>query len=1255
MFEITGDDVQRLNDADLRTLVTRLATAELAAQKLPISCVTAGGHQDAPDGGVDVRVASNTNFTNADFVPRRSTGFQVKKPNMSATAIRAEMRPKGRLREVISALANEGGSYIIVSAQGSTADKPLQERKSAMRRALGRLKTASQLHTDFYDRDRIAAWVNQYPGVAAWVRERAGRQTSGWRAIGNWTDSRVGLETEYLSDAKTCLIDERSSDREELALEAGIKRIRDSLRKPGSTVRLIGLSGLGKTRLVQALFETEVGGDALDAGVAIYTDYSETPDPTARDMARHLAETAQRAVLVVDNCNPTVHSELARICSTAGSNVSLITVEYDVKDDEPERTEVFRLEAASKELLAKWLKLTFPHIQQPDRERVADFSDGNFRVARALAETLSKGETLGHLKDRELFSRIFQQRNQPSESLLLDAEDLALLYSFDGDETSEDGELAVIARIRSLTARELFTATTELKRRGVIQSRGRWRAILPQAIANRLASYALERISPRELDRFASALPPRMLKSLTRRLGYLHDVPEAEALVARWLMPDGPLGNLVARGDVGLEMLTNLAPVAPEAALARIELELDGPNGTDILSSANTDRWRWINLIKALAYDAHLFEDAATALSRFVASEAADNKSNSARDAFGELFHLYLSGTNALPGQRRDFIRRLSDSGNYGELRAASVALDALLQAGHFSATHAFDFGARPRDWGWWPRINGDLCDWFNEAITLAVQLADRLPDARSALAGSLRELWPLQPCHDAIQMAALAFAEKEPWIEGWLALRVAFQFDHGNMSDASRQRLVELIDKLKPTDLLNRARAFVLNTRGSWDITDGEDETASSSPWERADRLAVEAGKMLASDSSVRTQFVAEVLVAENAPRAFQFGQGLAIGAASIRPMWQELVETFQAANDRLRSATLLGGFFGEAHRRHANFAEPILDGTIENPHLANILPYLQAQVGIDECGVSRLRRAIDRRAVNASSFSSLASGAVRPVPADALQALLVDISNLEDGVDVAIDILQMKFYCSKQDGHNYDQSLIECGRNLLQRVDFNRKTTLRDHGLRTIARVCLVGAEAEPVARTVCERVRASLEEYRVHLHDVTSLLDGLFKIQPFVALDAFLLPDPPEKNSRIFDPDGTGSPIEKIDASILTEWADRDPGRRYTVLGRCLPIIDRNPGGGDAALSPKFMQLLDRAPDKPEFLGDFWQRIHPRGWSGSLADVLVGRRQLLKSLESHSDADVRQWFVDMQWEFERWIARERERERGQEESFE
>ena len=78
----------------------------------------------------------------------------------------------------------------------------------------------------------------------------------------------------------------------------------------------------------------------------------------------------------------------------ANSNcfLSAITVEYDINDDELQNTDIFQLEAASSDLIEKMLESRYPVIAPPSRHVIAQFSEGNSRVAFALAENQMEKE-----------------------------------------------------------------------------------------------------------------------------------------------------------------------------------------------------------------------------------------------------------------------------------------------------------------------------------------------------------------------------------------------------------------------------------------------------------------------------------------------------------------------------------------------------------------------------------------------------------------------------------------------------------------------------------------------------------------------------------------------------------------------------------------------------------------------------------------------------------------------------------------------
>ena len=748
-----------------------------------------------------------------------------------------------------------------------------------------------------------------------------------------------------------------------------------------------------------------------------------------------------------------------------------------------------------------------------------------------------------------------------------------------------------------------------------------------------------------------------MLKSISRRIGYLHDSKAAQLVVARWLRCDGPLGELIAKGTDGVHIIVNVAPVAPETVLAKLERELSGPDQNRIFAAASSDEWS--RLIKNLGYDPALFDRALMLLTRFFAVEKDTQNHSYGFNAFKESFHLSLSGTQAMPAQRRELIKRLAASGDEKLRGCAAIAMRALLESGYFTCMGSgSDFGARSRDWGWRPKTNLEVSEWYEEAIALVVRLLPEA-EARALLASSLRGLWRYPGSRTAIERAAAAFIQTRPWIEGWIAGRATLRYNSAKMPEASRVQLEQLVERLKPVDLLNQARAVVFNRMpgvGGWDFADGEDENGEAiEPWKKADRMAQEVGRALANDAACRAEFLKELLAKPQSLRAFQCGRGLAEGAGDLGALWNELSAFYSAADSHVRNASVLGGFIYEAYRRAQDFTSHALEEAIYHADLRANLPYLQAHARLDIDGIERLRRAIAAGALVARDFYSIADGSVKNSPSEALADLLEDIATLAAGVEVALEILSMYFFSQARNGESVQSAkLVSVGRNLLIRADFK---SLRDHSTHTVIDICLAGSDGKNAAEKVCAAFRIALESYRVSSHDHQDTLKSLFETQPFVALDAFLLPTPtPELGLGIEFEEQL--PIEKIEPKILHEWALRDPDTRYPLIGKCLRLfiaMKDEENDEKEQLSALFVEMLVQAPDKFAFWGDLWHRLHPQSWSGTLADILITRKAQIMMLVTHPDTQVRDLIVATLPELDRWIERERGREHKSEESFE
>lgn len=1264
MFDITPDDISQLNDIDLRELVGRLCEAELASRGLSPASVTWGGNQTAPDGGLDVRVALPPSVSIEGFIPRCLTGFQVKKPDMPKGEIIDEMRPAGAIRPVIQELADEAGAYVIVSSTGSTADSALRNRRGALREALVGVANADQLQTDFYDRTRLATWARLHPGLITWVRERVGRVLVGWRPYGPWSGAAEGVDVEYLLDDKLRLHLGMNRDAAAQSVAHAIDEFRDILAQPSKIVRLVGLSGVGKTRLVQALFDARIGSRPLPPSLAVYTNLSDNPDPQPIGLASDLIANRMRAVLIVDNCPPELHRGLSELCGGQTSTVSVLTVEYDVRDDQPEGTQVVTLDTSSTELIVKLVRRRFSDLTQVDANTIAEASGGNSRIAIALAETVERSETIAGLSNEELFQRLFRQRHGPDNALLLAAQACSLVYSFQGE--ALDGEEAELPRLAALVGQnptETYRHVGELLRRDLVQQRRDWRAVLPHAIANRLAARALDETPYELIDRqLITGGTERLARSFSRRLSFLHDHPKGIAIVQRWLAPEGLLGDLTALNDLGQAMLENVAPVLPEAVLAALERA-----GNSHPDQAMTVLQRHISLLRSLAYDALLFERSAQVLARVATHNTDEWEAKRASDTFVSLFTPYLSGTHATIEQRLGVIEGMLRSGEAKVRVLGLAALDKVL-ATHVSSGDDFEFGARSRDFGYQPRSDADVAQWYGTALALIERLALTegilIPELRDLVARNFRGLWTLAHMHGALESLSNSFSADGFWREGWAACRQTTRFDRERLTPEAASRLSALEADLRPSNLHERVRAIVLSNNRSTgiDLEDIEVDGDVASGIERLERIARELGTAVATDDAVFTKLLPELLRGGN--RVVAFGRGLAVATSDLRATWARLVDGLEQIAPEQRNVQVLRGFLVELWEQDKDLAQTLLDSTLDQPAMRELLPELHTAVELDERGVERLKRVLSAGHVPVWMYRNLAYGRTTDhLAGGVLKDLLLLIADQPDGFDVALEILFMHLSSVRSAQRESEPELIEAGRELLQRITFRKDSQHRDHKLEGVVKACLTGPDAGPIAAEVVTRLRESVAAHETYSFHNDDLLKALLEVQPVAVLNALFAGD--EKDQRVgvsvFEQmgDHRGNPVDAISCEALIAWCEGDRERRYPLAASIITFARRPDASGPQVWSEQAKALLAGAPDPRTVLAVLIKQFRPMSWGGSRAALMESNALLLDSLESHVPAGLMPFVTEAKAKLAQEVARERqwetEHDRARDERFE
>ena len=329
---------------------------------------------------------------------------------------------------------------------------------------------------EFRDAEQIAAWTNCRPSVATWLKEQIPRGSLGpFRSWGELVERVEHAGSRWIED-------ERLPDFRE--------RLRDSAMEPRSVLRIVGPSGIGKSRLtLEALRPTadEEATGRLLSDLVLYTDLSEYSAEMLNGVVQRLADGGQRAIVVADRCPMESHRILTGMVSRSGSRLSLITIDEEVPTGTLDSS-TFRVADAPPSVTEAIVDRDLPDVPSTDRRRLAHFSRGFPKIAVLVTQVWADSRPVAYAMDDDLVDAFVLGRGLEERNRLLPA--AALLAAFgvvyvEGRDAAHLGEIA--ARGCGMTAEDLHAAFVKLIDRGVAQRRGRAVVLQPRPIAMRLA------------------------------------------------------------------------------------------------------------------------------------------------------------------------------------------------------------------------------------------------------------------------------------------------------------------------------------------------------------------------------------------------------------------------------------------------------------------------------------------------------------------------------------------------------------------------------------------------------------------------------------------------------------------------------------------------------------------------------------------------------------------------------------------------
>lgn len=1249
-FAVSKLHVRQLDDLALRSLLERLLEAEATSLGIPMAAIDVGGNQNSPDGGVDAAIIWQDGPEPGGWLPSRTIYYQCKAQNVRPAAVEREMRLGGAPRPIFSSLAQVAGAYVIFSTD-DVGTNGRSARLARMRAAVADVSGCDRIHLEFLGADRIARWVNQHPGVAMWLLAAAGRPLGGWRPWGDWSSPGSSTLLYVIDETARAEVGGRQSD-----VRTAIEAMRNKLATPGSIVRLVGLSGMGKTRLAEALFEEHVDdGKALPAAMAIYGDTGLDLGISAALLAEQLVMSGIEAVLVADNCGARTHGQLAEIVRRQGSRTSLLTIDYDIGDDQPTDALVVKLNPNSEGVVLSLIEQRFPKLSESDRLHLARFSGGNARIALKVAERSGDGADLSKLSDAELLDRLFQTGRQSADTAVRRVADAsALVYAFQtaADDLQRDAEHPALARLAGVNPESFLLHVGTLLDWGIIQQRGIQRAVMPPPLANRLARPMIRRSDPSAL--LESLVPhPRLLASFARRLGQLHDEPKAVELAQQLLGSQGWLGQPATFDDDQQRAFCNLAPAAPEAALAAIERTLRGD-----ADGLTHDRQRYAELLAHIAYEDALFARAMSAMLPLALADKAGSQTSNVQELFLERFWPVLSRTMATVDTRIAFIDRLLDDDRESVRALAVEALDHMLDVWHLSSSFMPEFGARARSREWRP-INQDFIKWMEAAFDRIEHLANadgpHSERARGIVLEHLRSHIEIGN-GDRVITAIRRIRPNAYWDEGWRAATDAMHFTRNSASEW-RNSLSQLEHDLRPKTLQACFEAAVLGEPWRHWHPSGRDAASVR----EVSTFARGIGRRIVRSCNDPTPFIELASQVGGINSIREFGIGLADATNDIDNLWDRAYSAYLKLEADRRDAGLLIGIVLGSERGRREWAEAKLDAIANDVILSPYLVFFHDGRALGSTDIDRFIAALDAGTTTADRLGMLMSGgATKPVPAPDLARLLKRLAIEPEGAPRALQILFMRLLNEPET----PSELAEVARALLtDPACYTTERTRADHELAGLARRMFRLADDVSLAIAICKVIRiAHRTRKRLRpLDDFRELGNVVAEHHLRVVLDEIVSCDDGDELVEAFlgghvmnDIDGTGK-VRALDEKVIADWVTEDPQPRALRLAEFIGYTA--PKGEEDALSWSSLArlLITLAPEPVYVLKAFEQRFFTGVSSGPFSLRFVRRRPLVQAMLTHEDRRIRNWAREAGERLERQISYWDDRDRGRDSVFE
>ena len=1030
-----------------------------------------------------------------------------------------------------------------------------------------------------------------------------------------------------------------------------LNSLQDALKKKNSLVRITGLSGLGKTRLITEYIDIDNSLKEEDVIVFNAISHESEVKRTIKDAIKDKA----CGLVVIEHCSLALHDYLVVELSHHSSNLRIITVNF--YDENVTNSPYIHLAKLDDTSVTKLIKPVLPQFDEEQLRRIVSFVEGFPLLAILIAERFrDQGVLSAELTERGFAEKLINADGKLSNEHkhILQVCSLFDVFGIEDNAIEQADYIIELANSNRASFGQVMKQFTERK---IINRVGCFARIVPKPLATHLASTWWDNNIQDELENLINTLPDSLFDSFCTQIKYLDSSPKVREFVNKIYGANSPFGQAeLLLSTKGSNLFRALVEVNPEATSLLLYRTFKSISDEQIKEITGGVRRNLVWALEMLVFHDVLFEKSSWCLFKLAQFEN-ESYGNNATGQFSQLFRWQLSGTQANFEQRLTILNRIVklniESADLVVIEAIKVVMDS--HGG--SRTLGAEFqGTKAELEEWRPKVWQEIFDYWEALLDIYLSLVKKthLADAvKEAFGHEIRGLVKYVPLSilDGFIKGVVASSGKY-WPAAAQSITHTLHFDLKSLKDEQLTAIREWESLLSPDadNLEEQLMLVVLNP--SRDHEKGNDGHYIDVAAEDAIALAHE----LKERSLELEPFFGLLMTFPEQKQTWVFAKEIALCSTSFDELLDNLLKYLRL--NGTSNTRFISGFLHGLHVRAPDEWDRVVNLFGSDNQLHTFYPDAMASGNFNKAHLNELISLIKDKHISIHASSILIYGGITKHLSESEIAIFCsELSKLGgNSTWIALHILSM--YTHGRSDYDYD-ALKPTFTELVLTTSFKKGDKHGGdvyHWHRVVER--LLEVENEEFAVKLCQYLILQVANNDVGYSDLWDYLHKSF-YKAFELHGKYIWPliqhefigNEGIKKYRLVELLGTGKERHKqsqsvftlLDESQIIEWCKKQ--EVLLIVARTLTLFEMK--DEEKTVNSLLLKLIECYGNNELLHNEISANYHSRLWSGSLVPYLEKDKECIEPFKMHKNGPVQQWATDFCSMLDEEITRESKRD--------